>query len=258
MRRNSARNRGKVLVLISKRDKPDFINRLIPFPASLRVVESRNRFPSQSGFSLVFHVCDYSCLTRNCLRSFISLQRLNTPIVVLRPAIFSKAAGFSKGFFLTFFDDSVLSPRQREMKETCERSRYYGWGQGRLHPSDPLHKVLLIQKDVVENPWRNHDLAGISKLIHRSPSWTSSTFKELTGVSLCRFVINNRFCYSLWKILSSDKSIKEIALDLGYRPLSFSGRFRSQFGIRPSRVINKYAYLSRGGSSSIKNMQIKK
>ena len=258
MRENSARNRGKVLVLLSERDKPDFVKRLIPVPSSLRVVGSGNRFPSLSGFSLVFHVCDYSCSKRNCLRSFVYLLRRNAPFVVLRPAFFSNAAGFSKGFFLTVFGDNVLSRRHREIKEACERSPYFGWGQGRLHPSDPLHKVLLIQKDVVENPWRNHDLAGISKLIHRSPSWTSSTFKELTGVSLCRFVIDNRLCYSLWKILSSDKSIKEIALDLGYRPLSFSSRFRSQFGIRPSRVINKYAYLSRGGSSSIKNMQIKK
>ena len=41
-------------------------------------------------------------------------------------------------------------------------------------------------------------------------------------------------CRALWNIINTDKLIKTIALDLGYKPASFSERFKEHFGVAPS------------------------
>jgi len=56
------------------------------------------------------------------------------------------------------------------------------------------------------------------------------------GLTLARFILKNQLCLALWQIISTGKRIKSIALDLGYKPGSFSERFKKEFGVSPSKI----------------------
>jgi AraC-like DNA-binding protein len=69
-----------------------------------------------------------------------------------------------------------------------------------------------------------------------SPSWLSHDFKKLSGVSLQSYLAKIKCCSALWQIISTDKPIKSIALEAGYKPLYFSKLFNGIFGLPPSSL----------------------
>jgi AraC-like DNA-binding protein len=96
--------------------------------------------------------------------------------------------------------------------------------------------VLTLQTEIAENPNEIFDLKNSAETVGFSPCWLSHKFREISGITLERFILKNCLCHGLWNIISSDKLIKTIALDLGYKPASFSERFKEHFGATPSFI----------------------
>mgnify|MGYP005831170425 CR=1 len=71
-------------------------------------------------------------------------------------------------------------------------------------------------------------------------------------MTLRSFLIKNRPCLGLWRAMSTDRQIKTIALELGYKPLSFSKGFRQLFGVSPRAIKAHFKNLGRakGGHGS--------
>lgn len=85
------------------------------------------------------------------------------------------------------------------------------------NPSNILFKIVNIQKTIVENPSAKFTFDQFAKIANLNYSWCSMRFKELTGKTLEQFIMQIKFCYSLWEILSTEKRIKLMARELGYK-----------------------------------------
>lgn len=74
-------------------------------------------------------------------------------------------------------------------------------------------------------------------------------FKEAVGISPCAYMMQLRLAKAADSLLISDRTVAEIAYEIGFRdPLYFSRRFKQQYGISPEHFRQKQgtAILKRG------------
>jgi len=188
----------------------------------------------------IFYCCTYNCALRSCAGMFQrAMQDIQVPFGIIRPAVISSKSKPAKGFFLSLLKEYNLSSEQLKIIQAIRQSRYYACSPllG-VHPTHILFKIMRVQKEIAENPRSRLSLQHLCSLVHLSPAWLSKKFKEVGGVSLQRFALKIRFCQALWEILSSEKPIKRVAFEFGYKPSSFGKRFHLVWGI-PPEIIRK-------------------
>ncbi|MEW6457203.1 MAG: AraC family transcriptional regulator [Acidobacteriota bacterium] len=198
-------------------------------------------------YEFIFLGCDYRCSFIFCMRKFLFLKmNKKIPFLVIRPILLERGYESYGGFLSSFFETYTLSSFQEEIPRKIKNSEHYGCSPGwMIHPSNLLFKISKVQREIVENPWKRFNLFSFSENVSLSPSWLSLKFNEISGISFERFSIRIRFCYSLWELLSTEKQIKLIAYERGYKdPLSFTKRFHSLFGVAPSFVRKEFNTLS--------------
>jgi transcriptional regulator GlxA family with amidase domain len=160
-----------------------------------------------------------------------------TPFGIIRPAITGPGYEFKKGYFLSMLEDCDLSPTQIRIIKTLKQSKYYACSPMLgFHPTHLLFKIMKIQKEIAGNPRRTMPLSKLCTLVHLSPAWMSLKFNEVTKISMQSFALKIRFCHALWQICASEKQIKQIAFEFGYKPSSFSERFNSIWATRPGMI----------------------
>lgn len=87
-------------------------------------------------------------------------------------------------------------------------------------------------------------LSGIADAAHMSPFHLSRLFHRLTGTRLHQRLTELRLRCSVHEIIESQRSLTDIASDLGFSSAShFSNAFRSRFGLPPSRLRGREAAL---------------
>ncbi len=176
----------------------------------------------------------------SCARKFIFLyQNRQIPFAIIRPLCIKESFGEFSGFFLSAFMEQSLSISQERILKLLKDSKCYpGSSKFPVPHYTPLFKIIEAQKKIVEKPLRLYSLTSLAEMLRCSRSWLSSKFQELSGIRLQSFLIKMKCCYALWQILSTDKQIKSIALETGYKPLYFSQLFRSIFKVSPSSARN--------------------
>jgi AraC-like DNA-binding protein len=188
------------------------------------------------GFMILY--CDFQCSPADCYKKLkFALSHCETPFVMLKFLPLDKRIQPEPVFSLSFFESYNLSPSQENMIDKLRSSQSYSRNLiSQLHSRRLISKVLTLQTEIAENPNEIYDLKKSAETIDLSPSWLSHKFKEISGIGLERFILQNRLCRALWKIISTDELIKKIALNLGYKPASFSERFKEHFGATPSFI----------------------
>jgi AraC-like DNA-binding protein len=104
---------------------------------------------------------------------------------------------------------------------------------------DCVDNAILYMQENIDN---NISLNDISKHYNYSPSRFSSLFKQKTGYAPIDYFIQMKMQKASQQLDFTDKSIKEIALCLGFDdPYYFSRRFSKVIGMSPTkyRSINK-------------------
>lgn len=99
----------------------------------------------------------------------------------------------------------------------------------------------LIQ--FVTDNFRNSDfsLDLLSEKFEFSPSYLSRFFKQETGYSFIQYVTMLRMDYFKDALISADKPIKELVLDIGYLDIaSFQRKFKSLVGMTPGQYRKQY------------------
>ncbi len=184
--------------------------------------------------------CDYDCVLDRCARKFIFLyQNREIPFAIIRPGFIKESFLEFTCFFLSHFLEKPLSASQEEILMFLKSSTYYsGSSKFPLPPYRPLYKIIEVQREIAEKPLKLNNLSSLAEMLRCSRSWLSSRFSQLAGIRLQTFLIKMRCCYALWQILSTEKEIKSIALEAGYKPLYFSHLFRTVFKISPSSARN--------------------
>jgi AraC-like DNA-binding protein len=199
------------------------------------------------GFMILY--CDFQCSPADCCKKLnFALSHRETPFVMLKFLRLDKRIQPEPVFFLSLFEAYNLSLSQENMIDTLRSSGSYSRNLiSRLHPRHIVSKVLTPQNEIAENHNEIIDCKISAETIDLSPSWLSHKFKEISGIGLERFILQNRLCRALWKIISTDELIKKIALNLGYKPASFSERFKEHFGATPSFIRDKVMFYKQAG-----------
>ncbi len=87
-------------------------------------------------------------------------------------------------------------------------------------PTDYWQLVYYVHK----NYNQNIDLKTLSKEFHLSPSYISQLFKKLVGSNFHNFLIEVRLQHACSLLLSTDKPVTDIALEVGFDSYSTFAR----------------------------------
>ena len=201
--------------------------------------------PHHKDIQFFFVGCDYKCSLQQCLKKFEFLSEYKEiPFLIICPLLMRMKDRFSEFFLFSLYEDCAMLPIQEKILEQMKIWVDHLLFSGRqVHMADPIYKVLEVQRRIVSSPQKREGLSSLATRVNLSPSWLSFKFREISGVPLKKFILRKKFCYSLWQIVSTQKPIKTIALDLGYKPLSFTKRFHALFGVTPSAVRKKISSL---------------
>lgn len=97
--------------------------------------------------------------------------------------------------------------------------------------------VAMAEAFIAEHYREPITLAGIAEAAHMSPFHLSRLFHRLTGNRLHQRLTELRLRESVKDVMDSERTLTEIAGDLGFSsPSHFTNSFRNTFGVPPSRL----------------------
>lgn len=101
--------------------------------------------------------------------------------------------------------------------------------------------IIATAKCYIDNNFsKNITLEDTACHVNLSPSYLSRVFSKQVGVPFKKYLTNVKLNYARLLLLSTDKSINEIALEAGYQDLSyFCRKFKQNEGIPPNEYRNK-------------------
>ncbi len=247
----------KILLYSVEQNLYRTLENILTNKVSINFYKDNSGSQNLTGIQYIFAGCDYDCALNRCSRKFIFLyQNREIPFAIIRPSFIKERFLEFTCFFISPFLEKLLSVSQERILNLLRNSKYYpGSSKFSVLPYSPLSKIIEVQREIAEKPLKLHSLSSLADMARCSRSWLSSRFYQLAGIRLQIFLIKMRCCYALWQILSTDKQIKSIALEAGYKPLYFSQLFRSVFKVSPSSVRN-FSLLSQ--SLSLNNSVISK
>ncbi len=101
-----------------------------------------------------------------------------------------------------------------------------------MNPID-IERVVEYIRDNIEN---NISLDDIAKEMNYSKFYLSRTFKEQKGNSIKKYIEALKVERAVSKLIDSEESVSDIALDLGHKSLgTFSNTFKKQTKISPKK-----------------------
>jgi len=137
-------------------------------------------------------------------------------------------------FFCLLFWIFLFPAYKKNILNRLKGSEYYpGSSKFPLPPYDPIFKIIELQKITAENPLQHYSLGSLTQLLGCSRSWLSFNFHYISGIKLQDFLVRLRCCFALYQILTTNKPIKIISIEAGYKPLYFSQLFRHIFSFSP-------------------------
>lgn len=107
--------------------------------------------------------------------------------------------------------------------------------------SIPYHKLEIVKK--IENYISQHykeeiKIETLAALVHRTPNYISSIFKEVTGQTIIEYIHRFRISTARDLLLHSDLNIAEISNFLGFCDPSYFNRiFKKNMGQAPSILL---------------------
>jgi AraC-like DNA-binding protein len=185
---------------------------------------------------MVFCDCDYKCDSNKCWEKLYILSKYkDIPFVILRPSLKDRTG--NKEYYFTFYERNKETRLSGELIDKLKESNIYALSPYRfIHPSNTLSKILFLQEQIAEKINGRMKLSEIAKSVKVSQSWLSHKFYDITNIALNDYHKRNIFCNALWKVVSTDLSIKQIAIEYGYRPHSFTNRFHKLFKTLPTDI----------------------
>jgi AraC-like DNA-binding protein len=226
---------AKILLYSIKKDLSHQLQNILGNKFSIIFCGDDDRSLDLKDIQYILAGCDYNCLIDLCANKFIFLYKnRHIPFVIIRPLWIKKIFFEFPGFLLSAFLDISLSNSQKDILNTLKSSEYYpGSSKFPIPPYDPIFKIIELQKIIAEYPLQHHSLSSLSRLLGCSRSWLSFNFHKISGIRLQAFLVRIRCCFALYQILTTNKPIKIISLEAGYKPLYFSQLFRHIFTFSP-------------------------
>ncbi len=98
-------------------------------------------------------------------------------------------------------------------------------------------QVEAVKQALAQEPARDWNLAELARQVHASRFHLARLFRAEVGVPIHQYLLRCRLAAALPAVLQSGADLTPIALEHGFSSHShFSSRFRSLFGMAPSRL----------------------
>jgi AraC-like DNA-binding protein len=230
----------KKIVIAGEKGPTQAIKNYLPKCYDTEFLYFGERIKDMTGIEFLFLCCDYRCRLKSCTEIFaFAASYRELPFAMIKFLCLNRNIFRKDIFSLSFFVAYDLDPGQEFLIKEMRYSEFYARNTvKRIHPSNILHKVARIQNEIAENPTEYFDLKKAARLVSLSPCWLSKRFREVSGITLEKFISKNRLCFALWNIVGTDKLIKEVAYSAGYKPLSLCKILKKEFGFTPRSIRN--------------------
>lgn len=104
--------------------------------------------------------------------------------------------------------------------------------------SESIKHVDRMKKYIEENYQQQITKLELSDLINKTPNYSIMLFSKVTGTTVSNYLHEVRIKKGLFMLLHSELSIKEIAIFLGYRDVSYFNKvFKRKTGKTPSSFL---------------------
>lgn len=109
-------------------------------------------------------------------------------------------------------------------------------GTSSYFPRSLVEKVRCMKKELCTHPDHRHTLSELAEQYQISETAMKKCFRAMYGDSIYAFVKKHRLQSSLSLLCMTQKSITEIAMDVGYENTSkYIAAFKKEFGTTPAR-----------------------
>ncbi len=204
-------------------------------------VNLHNKMINKNQTEIIFLYCNFQCSLAHCLDKYLfAVANRNIPFIMIRELCLKKRPFSSPIFGISFQWVNCFSQNQLDIINKLTTSKYYIKNLGlMIHPSTVFFKVATLQQEIAENPYETFNLTKLSQIHDISRCWLSRRFREITDLTLEKYITKNKLCIALWDIINTNRLIKEISFNIGYRHASFCKRFKETFGVPPTLIREK-------------------
>ncbi len=133
-----------------------------------------------------------------------------------------------------YLNHSVFSDHASDIIDISSKQWYW---QNPFHANQEEYHLIFDVKDIIDKQYKNHlSNEKISKIIGAQGHDAQALFKSKVGFSIKSMLSYKRFLESKKEVAFSDKSIKEIAYEYGFKdPAYFNRVFSKMAGQTPTQ-----------------------
>ncbi len=138
---------------------------------------------------------------------------------------------------LMTWEATLTSSGSREVLSLLLHTLFLKLGESCARPTASPHsqEMLDLRKQIYNNPELPWSVDDMARDLHLSAGYLQALYKSMFGSSCMEDVIRQRLRRSQDQLVSTDKSVREIAEDCGYNNVEhFCRQFRKFMGISPS------------------------
>lgn len=143
-----------------------------------------------------------------------------------------------------YLSDTVFSSQASDIIDVSSEQWYW---QNPFHANKDEYHIIFDVKEIIDEKYKNHlSNDQLSKLINLRGYNAQKLYKSKIGLSIKSMLNNKRLLESKKEIAFSNKSIQEIAYELGYKdPAYFNRVFKNKSGKSPSQFRKEFDFESR-------------
>lgn len=143
-----------------------------------------------------------------------------------------------------FLNNSIFSTESSDIIDISSEQWYW---QNPFHANQNEYHVIFDIKDVIDEQYKNNLTNDkISKIINVQGYDAQALFKSKIGLSVKSLIGQKRFLESKKEVAFTDKSIKEIAYEYGFKdPAYFNRVFSQMAGQTPNKFREAISFESR-------------
>lgn len=109
--------------------------------------------------------------------------------------------------------------------------------------SEDIERIQIAKNFIDSDMSRHHSIPEIATHAKISATKLKAGFRELFGMGLFHYLIEQRMQKAKYLLENTDKPLKIISHNLGYKHISnFIIAFKKRFGVTPNSWRNKFPY----------------
>lgn len=126
-----------------------------------------------------------------------------------------------------YLSDTIFSKKASDIIDISSRQWYW---QNPFHANKEEYHIIFDVKEVIDEQFKNHlSNEALSRLIHGRGYRAQALMKTKVGVSIKSLINQKRLVESKKEIAFTDKSIKEVAYDFGFKDPAYFNRVFTKF-----------------------------